>query len=102
MAILMSTVFAMAMLCSATIIKIGTLLIDVQRAQHAANAAALAAIYDEQLADDLASRNGGQLLELEDHRETDGTVRTFVRIGRITRSAAAFDTWRDTTPTLEP
>ena len=98
----MSTIFAMAMLCSATITKIGGHLIDVQRAQLAANAAALAAIYDEQVVDDLASRNGGELLALEDHRETDGTVNTFVRIGRITRSATAFDTWRDTSPTLEP
>jgi hypothetical protein len=98
----MGTVLALAMLCSAAITKIGGQLVDAQRAQHAANTAALAAIYDEALADDLASRNGGELLEIEDHREIDGTVNTLARVGGATRSATAFDTWRDTTPTLEP
>ena len=98
----MSTVFAVAMLCAATITKVGGYLIDSQRAQHAANAAALAAIYDVRVADDLARRNGGELVELEDHREIDGTVSTLVLTGRIKCSATAFDTWRDTTSTLKP
>jgi hypothetical protein len=102
MAILMSAVFAVAMLCAATITKVGGHLIDLQRAQHAANAVALGAIYDEHVADILAPRNGGVLVKLDDHREKDGTVSTLVRVGRVTRSATAFDTWHDTTPTLEP
>lgn len=102
MAILMSAVFAIAMLCAATIAKVGAHLIDQQRAQHAANAVALGAIYDEDLVDILASRNGGEMVELDDHRAEDGTVNTLVRVGRVTQSAKAFDTWHDTTPTLEP
>ena len=102
MAILMSAVLAVAVLCAAFITKVGGHLIDLQRAQHAASAAALAAVYDAQLAEILASRNGGALLELEDQRNEDGTVSTLVRVGRFTRSAQAFDTWHDTTSTLEP
>jgi hypothetical protein len=102
MAILMSAVLAIAMVCAATITKVGGHLIDQQRAQHAANAVALGAIYDEHVVDILATRNGGVLVKLDDHRENDGTVNTVVRVGRVTRNARAFDTWHDTTPTLEP
>ena len=102
MAILMSALFAIAMLCAATITKVGGHLIDSQRAQQAASAAALAAIYDEQLAEDVASENGGELVLLEDHRVEDGTVTVRVRVGSMVRNAKAFDTWRDASPTLEP
>lgn len=102
MAILMSAVCAVAVLCAATITKVGGHLIDSQRAQQAASAAALAAIYDEQLAEDVASENGGELVLLEDHRVEDGTVTVRVRVGSMVRNAKAFDTWRDASPTLEP
>ena len=102
MAILMSAVFAIAILCAATITKVGGHLVDSQRAQHAANAAVLAAIYDEQVADNVASENGGGIMSLEDHRDVDGTVTVRVRVGSMVRNAKAFDTWRDTSPTLEP
>jgi hypothetical protein len=102
MAILMSAVFAIAMLCVATITKVGGHLIDLQRAQHTANAVALVAIYDKQFVDSLASQNGGELVELDDNLEISGTFSALVCVGRATRSATAFDTWHDTTPTLEP
>lgn len=98
----MSSVFALAMLCAATITRVGGYLIDLQRAQHAANAVALAAIYDTQVADVLARQNGGELVELDEHQNDDGTVSTLVRVGVFTRGAKAFDTWHDTSPTLEP
>lgn len=102
MAILMSAVFAVAVLCAATITKVGGHLIDSQRAQQAASAVALAGIYDEQLADDVASENGVELVLLEDQRDVDGTVTVRVRVGSMVRSAKAFDTWHDASPTLEP
>ena len=102
MAILMSAVFAIAMLCAATITKVGGHLIDSQRAQQAANAAALAAIYDEQVADNVASENGSEIMLLEDHRDVDGTVTVRVRVGSMVHNAKAFDTWHDTSSTLEP
>ena len=102
MAILMSAVFAVAVLCAATITKVGGHLVDSQRTQHAANATALAVIYDEELADEVASDNGGEIMSLDDHRDADGTVTARVRVGRMVRNAKAFDTWRDASPTLEP
>ena len=102
MAILLSAVFAIGMLCAATIVNVGEHLIDSQRAQLAANAAALAAIYDDRFAERVALRNGGDLILLEDHRELDGTISVQVRVGSMMHKAKAFDTWHNTTPTLEP
>lgn len=102
MAILMSAVFAMGMLCAAAIVNVGGHVIDSQRAQLAANAAALAAIYDDRFVEKIASQNGGALVLVEDYRELDGTVSVQVRVGSMMHKAKAFDTWYDTTPTLEP
>ena len=101
MAILLSAVFTIGMLCAATIVNVGGHLVESQQAQLAANAAALAAIHDERFAEKIASQNGGDLVLLEDHRELDGTVSVQVRVGSMMHKAKAFDTWHDTTSTLE-
>ena len=102
MAILIGVVFAIATLCSLAIGNVGGRLIDEQRAQSLANAAALAAIHDPDTAELLAGMAGGELQSLDDRRTEDGTVTAVVRVGAATTDATAFDTWFDDTPTLEP
>ena len=102
MAILIGVVFAIAMLCSLAISKVGGRLVDEQRAQTLASAVALAATYDPVAAALISDMEGGELESLDDRSTEDGTVTAVVRIGDATVDAMAFDTWFDDTPTLEP
>ena len=102
MAIVIGVVFAIAMLCSLAISKVGGRLVDEQRAQTLASAVALAATYDPVAAALISDMAGGELESLDDRRTQDGTTRATVQIGGATAVATAFDTWFDATPTLEP
>ena len=98
----MVAVSMVSLMCAATIARVGGQLIVHERARLAADCTALSGIYDIDSAAVIAVANGAALIELEDKRLMDGTIEAVVSIGDATSLAMAFDSWYDTTPTLEP
>jgi len=80
---------------------VSTHIIDQSRAQIAADAAALGAVYGgESVAREIASRNGAQLVSSATEDNMVQSVR--VRIGRQYATANARDSWAQLLPTMSP
>ena len=80
---------------------VSTHIIDQSRAQIAADAAALGAVYGgESVAREIASRNGAQLVSSATDDNMVQSVR--VRIGRQYATANARDSWAQLLPTMSP
>lgn len=80
---------------------VSTHIIDQTRAQIAADASALGAVYGgESVARDIALRNGAQLVSVAIE---DNTVQSVaVRIGSQYATAFARDSWAQQLPTMSP
>ena len=98
----MVAVSMVGVMCAAAVARVGGELIVHERARLAAECTALGGISDIDSVEVIALANGAELIELDDQRLFDGTVEVVVSIGSTTSTATAFDTWHDTTPTLEP
>ena len=83
------------------LVVVSTHIIDQTRAQIAADASALGAIYGgESVARDIASRNGAQVVS---SATQDGGVQSVrVRVGRQYATAKARDSWVQQLPTMSP
>ena len=93
--------------CAFTVFSLGGLvlvsthIIDQTRAQIAADAAALSAVYGgEPVAQDIALRNGAQLMSSA--TQDDGVQSVRVRVGRQYATAHARDSWAQQLPTMSP
>ena len=83
------------------LVVVSTHIIDQTRAQIAADAAALGAVYGgESVAQDIASRNGAQLVSSA--TQDDGVHAVSVRIGSQYATAQARDSWAQQLPTMSP
>lgn len=98
----MVAVSMVGVMCAMAVAQVGGELIIHERARLAADCTALGGVYDIYLAEVIAVANGATLIELDDQRLMDGTIEAVVSIGDARSSATAFDTWHDTTPTLDP
>ena len=80
---------------------VSTHLIDQTRAQIAADAAALGAVYGgEPVAQEIALRNGAQLVSSA--TQDDGVQSVRVRVGLQHATAKARDSWGQQLPTMSP
>ena len=80
---------------------VSTHLIDQTRAQIAADAAALGAVYGgEPVAQEIALRNGAQLVSSA--TQDDGVQSVRVRVGLQYATAKARDSWGQQLPTMSP
>ena len=93
--------------CAVTAVTLGGLVvvsthtIDQTRAQIAADASALGAVYGgESMARDIASRNGAQVVSSA--TRDDGVHAVRVRVGRQYATASARDSWAQELPTMSP
>ena len=93
--------------CAITSLVLGCLvvasthIIDQTRAQIAADASALGAIYGgDSAARDIASRNGAQVVSSA--IRDDGVHAVKVRVGRQYATANARDSWAQQLPTMSP
>ena len=83
------------------LVVVSTHIIDQTRAQIAADAAALGAVYGgESVAQDIASRNGAQLVNSA--TQDNGVCVVRVRVGRQYAIANARDSWVQQLPTMSP
>ena len=83
------------------LVVVSTHIIDQTRAQIAADAAALGAVYGgESVARDIASRNGAQMVSSAIQDDEVYSVR--VRVGRQYAIANARDSWVQQLPTMSP
>jgi hypothetical protein len=83
------------------LVVVSTHIIDQTRAQIAADASALGAIYGgDSAARDIASRNGAQLVSSA--TQDDGVHAVKVRVGRQYATANARDSWAQQLPTMSP
>jgi Putative Flp pilus-assembly TadE/G-like len=83
------------------LVVVSTHIIDQTRAQIAADAAALGAVYGgESVAQDIASRNGAQLVNSA--TQDNGVQSVRVRVGRQYATANARDSWAQQLPTMSP
>ena len=83
------------------LVVVSTHIIDQTRAQIAADAAALGAVYGgESVAQDIASRNGAQLVNSA--IQDNGVQSVRVRVGRQYATANARDSWAQQLPTMSP
>ena len=83
------------------LIVVSTHIIDQTRAQIAADASALGAIYGgDSAARDIASRNGAQVVSSA--IRDDGVHAVKVRVGRQYATANARDSWAQQLPTMSP
>ena len=83
------------------LVVVSTHIIDQTRAQIAADASALGAVYGgESVAQDIASRNGAQLVNSA--TQDNGVQSVRVRVGRQYATAFARDSWVQQLPTLSP
>ena len=83
------------------LVVVSTHIIDQTRAQIAADAAALGAVYGgESVAQDIASRNGAQLVNSA--TQDNGVCVVRVRVGRQYATAKARDSWAQQLPTMSP
>ena len=80
---------------------VSTHIIDQTRAQIAADASALGAVYGgESMARHIASRNGAQVVSST--TRDDGVHAVKVRVGRQNATATARDSWAQQLPTMSP
>ena len=83
------------------LVVVSTHIIDQARAQIAADASALGAVYGgESMARHIASRNGAQLMSST--TQDNGVQSVRVRIGRQYATATARDSWAQQLPTMSP
>ncbi len=83
------------------LVVVSTHIIDQTRAQIAADAAALGAVYGgESVAQYIASRNGAQLVNSA--TQDNGVQSVRVRVGRQYATANARDSWAQQLPTMSP
>ena len=83
------------------LVVVSTHIIDQTRAQIAADAAALGAVYGgESMARNIASRNGAQVVSSA--TRDDGVHAVRVRVGRQYATASARDSWAQELPTMSP
>ena len=83
------------------LVVVSTHIIDQTRAQIAADAAALGAVYGgESVARDIAFRNGAQLVSIT--IEDNMVQSAIVRVGRQYAIANARDSWVQQLPTMSP
>ena len=83
------------------LVVVSTHIIDQTRAQIAADAAALGAVYSgEPVAQEIALRNGAQLVSSA--TQDDGVYAVRVRIGSQYATAFARDSWAQQLPTMSP
>ena len=83
------------------LVVVSTQIIDQTRAQIAADASALGVIYGgESVAQDIASRNGAQLVNSA--TQNNGVQSVRVRVGRQYATANARDSWAQQLPTMSP
>jgi hypothetical protein len=83
------------------LVVVSTHIIDQTRAQIAADASALGAVYGgESMARDIASRNGAQMVSSA--TQDDGVHAVRVRVGRQIATATARDSWAQQLPTMSP
>ena len=83
------------------LVVVSTHIIDQTRAQIAADAAALGAVYGgDSAARDIASRNGAQVVSSA--IRDDGVHAVKVRVGRQYATANARDSWAQQLPTMSP
>jgi hypothetical protein len=83
------------------LVVVSTQIIDQTRAQIAADASALGVIYGgESVAQDIASRNGAQLVNSA--TQDNGVQSVRVRVGRQYATANARDSWAQQLPTMSP
>ena len=93
--------------CAVTAVTLGGLvvvsthIIDQTRAQIAADASALGAVYGgESMARHIALRNGAQLMSSA--TQDNGVHAVRVRVGRQYATASARDSWAQQLPTMSP
>ena len=93
--------------CAVTAVTLGGLvvvsthIIDQTRAQIAADASALGAVYGgESMARHIASRNGAQVVGSA--TQDNGVHAVRVRVGRQNATATARDSWAQQLPTMSP
>jgi len=83
------------------LVVVSTHIIDQTRAQIAADASALGAVYGgESVAQHIASRNGAQVVSSA--TQNDGVHAVRVRIGSQYATAQARDSWAQQLPTMSP
>ncbi len=83
------------------LVLVSTRIIDQTRAQIAADAAALWAVYGgEPAAQEIALRNGAQLMSSA--TQGNGVQSVQVRVGRQYATANARDSWAQQLPTMSP
>ena len=83
------------------LVVVSTHIIDQTRAQIAADASALGAVYGgESMARHIALRNGAQLMS--NATQDDGVHAVRVRVGRQNATATARDSWAQQLPTMSP
>ena len=83
------------------LVVVSTHIIDQTRAQIAADASALGAVYGgESMARDIASRNGAQMVSSA--TQDNGVHAVRVRVGRQYATASARDSWAQQLPTMSP
>ncbi len=83
------------------LVVVSTHIIDRTRAQIAADASALGAVYGgESMARHIALRNGAQLMSSA--TQNDGMYAVRVRVGRQNATATARDSWAQQLPTMKP
>jgi hypothetical protein len=83
------------------LVVVSTHIIDQTRAQIAADAAALGAVYGgESMARNIASRNGAQVVSSA--TQDNGVHAVRVRVGRQNATATARDSWAQQLPTMSP
>ena len=83
------------------LVVVSTHIIDQTRAQIAADAAALGAVYGgESVTRHIASRNGAQVVGSA--TQDDGVHSVRVRVGRQNATATARDSWAQQLPTMSP
>ena len=83
------------------LVVVSTHIIDQTRAQIAADAAALGAVYGgESMARNIASRNGAQVVSSA--TQDNGVHAVRVRVGRQYATANARDSWAQQLPTMSP
>ena len=83
------------------LVLVSTRIIDQTRAQIAADAAALGAVYGgEPAAQEIALRNGAQLMSSA--TQGNGVQSVQVRVGRQYATANARDSWAQQLPTMSP
>lgn len=83
------------------LVVVSTHIIDQTRAQIAADAAALGAVYGgESVVLDIALRNGAQVVSSA--TQDNGVHAVKVRVGRQYATAHARDSWAEQLPTMSP